>query len=321
MAARMAMVMVNLPEGCSRLAGGLRGRMTIRQPSAMSCFTCAPAFSVPSRPAWDAGPTAPATHRAAGASASARSWRRRSPWPPVAFLRPPWLARSAASSATASSATHPRPGSCRPRCAHPSCRHEWSSPRQRTHPRWPRRGVAAETANPAHPTNWREACPPRCSGTDVAPPERRTKGAVRLPDDKASLPRATACRRALARIHGCRSRPLGMSGLASAVRGRSADQKPRRPSGASERQGRDAVAGPGARIPSDSRHLLGLGQALLRRGKQMSGRTHGEPRATRVTHGVATGPQTPALLWCRCSGHGGLRSSATPANGRLRTSC
>ena len=101
-----------------------------------------------------------------------------------------------------------------------------------------------------------------------------------------------------------------MSGLASAVRGRSADQTPRRPSGASERQGRDAGAGPG-RIPSDSRHLLGLGQALLRRGKQMSGRTHGEPRATRVTHGVATGPQTPALLWCRCSGHGGLRSSAT----------
>ena len=58
----------------------------------------------------------------------------------------------------------------------------------------------------------------------------------------------------------CRSRPLGMSGLASAGRGRSADQKPRRPSGASERQGRDAVAGPSARIPSDSRHLLGLGQ-------------------------------------------------------------
>ena len=27
---------------------------------------------MPSRPAWDAGPTAPATHRAAGASASAR---------------------------------------------------------------------------------------------------------------------------------------------------------------------------------------------------------------------------------------------------------
>ena len=41
------------------------------------------------------------------------------------------------------------PGSCRPRCAHPSCRHEWSSPRQRNHPRWPRRGVAAETADPA----------------------------------------------------------------------------------------------------------------------------------------------------------------------------
>ena len=30
-------------------------------------------------------------------------------------------------------------------------------------------GVAAETVDPAHPTNWREACPPRCSGTDVAP--------------------------------------------------------------------------------------------------------------------------------------------------------
>jgi hypothetical protein len=26
-------------------------------------------------------------------------------------------------------------------------------------------------------------------------------------------------------------------------------------------------------------------------------------------------------LWCRCSGHGGLRSSATSANDRLRTSC
>ena len=144
----------------------------------MNRFTCALAFSVPSRPAWDAGPTAPATHRAAGASASARvlaaaialaacrascarrGWRvPRLPLPPPA--RPP----------------HPRPGSCRPRCAHPSCRHEWSSPRQRNHPRWPRRGVAAETADPAHPTNWREACPSRCSGTDVAPPERRNKAA------------------------------------------------------------------------------------------------------------------------------------------------
>jgi hypothetical protein len=113
---------------------------------------------------------------------------------------------------------------------------------------------------------------------------------------------------------------LGMSGLASAVRGRSADQKPRRPSGASERQGRDAVAGPGARIPSDSRHLLGLRQALLRRGKQMSGRTHGEPRATRLLMGSPPA-QTPALLWCRCSGHGGLRSSATSANDRLRIAC
>ncbi len=250
------------------------------------------------------------------------SWRRRSPWPPVGLPAPAvagafrgFLCHRQLGH------PHPRPGSCRPRCAHPSCRHEWSSPRQRNHPRWPRRGVAAETADPAHPTNWREACPPRCSGTDVAPPERRNKAAQSdSSDDKASLPRATACRRALAGIHGCRSRPLGMSGLASAVRGRSADQKPRRPSGASERQGRDAGAGPGARIPSDSRHLLGLGQALLRRGKQMSGRTHGEPRATRVTHGVATGPQTPALLWCRCSGHGGLRSSATSANGHLRTS-
>ena len=69
-------------------------------------------------------------------------------------------------------------------------------------------------------------------------------------------------------------------------------------------------------FPSDSRHLLGLGQALLRRGKQMSGRTHGEPRATRLLMGSPPA-QTPALLWCRCSGHGGLRSSATSANDRL----
>ena len=74
------------------------------------------------------------------------------------------------------------------------------------------------------------------------------------------------------------------------------------------------------RIPSDSRHLLGLGQALLRRGKQMSGRTHGEPRATRLLMGSPPA-QTPALLWCRCSGHGGLRSSATSANDRLCPSC
>ena len=70
------------------------------------------------------------------------------------------------------------------------------------------------------------------------------------------------------------------------------------------------------RIPSDSRHLLGLRQALVRRGKQMSGRTHGEPRATRLLMGSPPA-QTPALLWCRCSGHGGLRSSATSANDRL----
>ena len=124
----------------------------------------------------------------------------------------------------------------------------------------------------------------------------------------------------LARLPWMSFTTLGMSGLASAVRGRSADQKPRRPSGASERQGRDAVAGPGARIPSDSRHLLGLGQALLRRGKQMSGRTHGEPRATRLLMGSPPA-QTPALLWCRCSGHGGLRSSATSANDRLQILC
>ncbi len=57
------------------------------------------------------------------------------------------------------------------------------------------------------------------------------------------------------------------------------------------------------RIPSDSRHLLGLGQALLRRGKQMCGRTHGESRATRLLMGSPPA-QTPALfvvsmLWPR----------------------
>ena len=67
------------------------------------------------------------------------------------------------------------------------------------------------------------------------------------------------------------------------------------------------------RIPSDSHTLLGLGQALLRRGKQTSGRTHGEPRATRLLMGSPPA-QTPALLQCRCSGHGGLGSSATSAN-------
>ena len=62
--------------------------------------------------------------------------------------------------------------------------------------------------------------------------------------------------------------------------------------GASERQpGQRHGSRAGApRIPSDSRHLLGLGQALLRRGKQMSGRTHGEPRATRLLMG-ATRPK------------------------------
>ena len=49
------------------------------------------------------------------------------------------------------------------------------------------------------------------------------------------------------------------------------------------------------RIPSDSRHLLGLGQAFVRRGKQMSGRTHGEPRATSLL--MESPPaQTPALF-------------------------
>jgi hypothetical protein len=57
------------------------------------------------------------------------------------------------------------------------------------------------------------------------------------------------------------------------------------------------------RIPSDSRHLLGLGQALLRRGKQMSGRTHGELRATRLLIGSPPA-QTPcpfvvSMLWPR----------------------
>ena len=54
---------------------------------------------------------------------------------------------------------------------------------------------------------------------------------------------------------------------------------------------RSRAVGQRPRIPSDSRHLLGLGQALFRRGKQMSGQTHGE-RATchKVIHGVATGP-------------------------------
>jgi hypothetical protein len=56
-------------------------------------------------------------------------------------------------------------------------------------------------------------------------------------------------------------------------------------------------------FPSDSRHLIGLGQALLRRGKQVSGRRHGEPRATRLLM-KSPSAQTAALLWCRCSGHG-----------------
>jgi hypothetical protein len=64
--------------------------------------------------------------------------------------------------------------------------------------------------------------------------------------------------------------------LAEALTGHAFDAgvvkgKPRKVSEANEHQGRDAVAGPGARIPSDSRHLLGLGQALLRRGKQIFG--------------------------------------------------
>ena len=66
---------------------------------------------------------------------------------------------------------------------------------------------------------------------------------------------------------------------------------------------RSRAVGQPPRIPSDSRHLLGLGQALLRRGKQMSGRTHGEPRATRLLMGVATGPNpcpfVVSMLWPR----------------------
>jgi hypothetical protein len=51
MAARMAMVMGNLPEGCSLLAGGLGGRMTNRQTVHDESVHCAPGiFSVPSRP-------------------------------------------------------------------------------------------------------------------------------------------------------------------------------------------------------------------------------------------------------------------------------
>jgi hypothetical protein len=44
---RMAMVMVNLPEGCSRLAGGLGGRMTNRQTARDESVHCAPGISVP----------------------------------------------------------------------------------------------------------------------------------------------------------------------------------------------------------------------------------------------------------------------------------
>ena len=78
------------------------------------------------------------------------------------------------------------------------------------------------------------------------------------------------------------------------------------------------------RIPSDSRHLLGLWQVLLRRGKQIFG-------AGALSGGPATGsapkvamPQDPSPLpfplvrWRLCSPM--ARPSATPANDHLRTS-
>ena len=49
-------------------------------------------------------------------------------------------------------------------------------------------------------------------------------------------------------------------------------------------------------IQSDSRHLLGLGQALLRRGKQMSVPNAWRATCHKLTHEVRSRP-TPALLW------------------------
>ncbi len=72
MAARMAMFKVNSPEGCSRLAGGLGGRMTIRRTLRGESLHCAPGiFGAP------LAPCGMSTHRTAGASVT---WRAVTVW-------------------------------------------------------------------------------------------------------------------------------------------------------------------------------------------------------------------------------------------------
>src|SRR6476619_3784490 len=91
-AARMAMVMVNLPEGCSR-----PGRevfeddelATVRDES----VHCAPGISVPPRPRMGCLPahTSPSRRQrdlAGPLGLGSCPWRRRSPWPPVALSGP-----------------------------------------------------------------------------------------------------------------------------------------------------------------------------------------------------------------------------------------
>jgi hypothetical protein len=72
MAARMAMFMVNSPEGCSRLAGGLGGRMTIRQTLRSELLHCAPViFRCP---------------RDLARGSGVGRLQQRSPWSPARFL-------------------------------------------------------------------------------------------------------------------------------------------------------------------------------------------------------------------------------------------
>ena len=105
MAARMAMFMVNSPEGCSRLAGGLGGRMTIRQTLRGESLHCAPGiFGAPLAPARHVDASHSRRQRDLARGSGVGRLQQRSPWPPARFLLPP------AGRPTASSATHPRHG-------------------------------------------------------------------------------------------------------------------------------------------------------------------------------------------------------------------
>ena len=103
-----------------------------------------------------------------------------------------------------------------------------------------------------------------------------TRSAFALARSSARSARTFVTFKGIAARMGVVARSVPAGAAAEALTGHAFDAgvvkgKPRKVSEANEHQGRDAVAGPGAQIPSDSRHLLGLGQALLRRGKQIFG--------------------------------------------------